>query len=571
MDVHTLQNARFDGLFAAADAYTRISENFSEHHDNWKSGVEGRTLSSGWAGDSADRARTSLKGTTVKLSSAAGELGSIAPLLREGAEAFMLAQGKLTNALADAKADGYQVGEDGSVSWEPSEPSLPGQGVTVEDMIRQDVRERQGIAYGMRIEQALKEAEHADQTIAERLRALTDDARTGKGLTFAAASIAMMRTLHEEDLVASAIPKRGSSPSEVSSWWKGLPPEEQQRLIQTHPEEIGNLDGIPVVVRDQANRSMLPKTREAMQTRLDQVGPEPPYGPVGNYSMGPLGTPESEEHRQWRIEETTARESIKGIDAIQARIDAGGKDGRPPVYLMGFEAEGNGRAIVAVNNPDTADNVVTYVPGTGARLGGIEGDVKRSDLMVDSAMEASPKETTSSITWVGYSAPQTIFPEAAMDVFARNAEGQLHSFETGLRATHEGEPARQTIIGHSYGSTTVGYAMRDRSLPVDGVMFVGSPGTGVDHAKDLGIAPERVWAARGDDDSISWARSSDPGDLAGDAFSSDNHLMYGRDPVNGGFGGNVIPTDPGTGHSDYWKEHSTSLRVMGHVITGELG
>ncbi|MBP2476576.1 hypothetical protein JOF53_005448 [Crossiella equi] len=36
--------------------------------------------------------------------------------------------------------------------------------------------------------------------------------------------------------------------------------------------------------------------------------------------------------------------------------------------MLGVNADGNGRAIVAMGNPDTAANVATLVPGTGSSL-----------------------------------------------------------------------------------------------------------------------------------------------------------------------------------------------------------
>lgn len=155
--------------------------------------------------------------------------------------------------------------------------------------------------------------------------------------------------------------------------------------------------------------------------------------------------------------------------------------------------------------------------------------------------------------------------------------------------THEGAPSHNIVVGHSYGSTTVGYALRDRGLPVDDVIFVGSPGVGADSAKDLGVDPKHVYAGRGDSDAIEWALPENPADLVKDGASqwgtkimngfadlvpysgfhgeADNHLAFGRDPANGRFGGREIPTDPGNEHSDYWQ--GQSLRAMGEIIAGK--
>ncbi|MFJ7248159.1 alpha/beta hydrolase [Kitasatospora sp. NPDC098652] len=211
-------------------------------------------------------------------------------------------------------------------------------------------------------------------------------------------------------------------------------------------------------------------------------------------------------------------------------------------------------------------------------------DIERSDLMVASANDANKKAgdkaTTSSITWVGYDAPQSIVPEAAVDIFARGAEDKLHSFETGLRATHEGKPSNNTILGHSYGTTVVGYTLRDKGLPVDNVVLIASPGAGVEHARDLGVAPSHVFAAQGDIDRIknappeSWEGfasnlDNNIGSTLGIVGNPDHHLSFGRDPSVPQFGAQIIPTGPGTDHSAYWNQRSPSLVAMGQIIAGK--
>ena len=42
-----------------------------------------------------------------------------------------------------------------------------------------------------------------------------------------------------------------------------------------------------------------------------------------------------------------------------------------------------------------------------------------------------------------------------------------------------------TVIGHSYGSTTTGTALRDHVTGVDDAVLVGSPGANVEHASRL--------------------------------------------------------------------------------------
>jgi hypothetical protein len=101
------------------------------------------------------------------------------------------------------------------------------------------------------------------------------------------------------------------------------------------------------------------------------------------------------------------------MDAVQARLDASGvpgengESGLPQAYLLGFDTHGDGHTIIANGNPDTADNTAVYVPGTGSKLENAGGDIKRMTETWREADAQAPGESTSTITWIGYDAPQS--------------------------------------------------------------------------------------------------------------------------------------------------------------------
>ncbi|MFJ1790589.1 alpha/beta hydrolase [Kitasatospora griseola] len=573
MDIPTLRDADPQRLFGAADAYQALAEAIADDGRQWRAGVDDRVRNSGWTGDAADGARQSLSRTTGKLAAAQLELARIAPVLREGAEAFVLAQADLRRALQEAQAGGYQVSDDGGISWPPPsaaerhDPDAPD-------------RARQGTDLRDRIGEALSKAAHADQVTAERLRQYTTDARTGAGLDPGTAAMRLNSTLlraftGSEDLVLAGMPDQNASPTEVNSWWKSLPADEQQRLISQHPGEIGNRNGIPTPARDQANR-----------IRLDQL--------VNDLSS-------RQDLSEWD------KKKLEGFRAIQGRLkDDQGK--QPPAYLLVIGDQGQGRAAVAYGNPDTADDVVAYVPGLNTEIKNMGGgDANRARDLWQSAHDIDPSRSTASIAWLGYDAPQAkgLSPDAlavAGDERAKQGGEAYQGFLQGLRASHEGQPAHLTALGHSYGSFTVGQAaQRPGGIPADDIILVGSPGTGAQKAGQLGVDGSHVWVGAAEHDPVSHLPSHAeakgigigagigglvggvPGAVLGGfigdkiAGHGDPHeLWFGQDPASSEFGARRFDVADGPlgfqSHSDYWNQgdgrDGHSLRNMGMIVSG---
>lgn len=73
---------------------------------------------------------------------------------------------------------------------------------------------------------------------------------------------------------------------------------------------------------------------------------------------------------------------------------------------------------------------------------------------------------------------------------AEDGGRSFSGFMGGLAVTNEHADPHMTAIGHSYGSRTVGAAtQQEGGIPgVDDIVFVGSPGVGVDSADELGWA-----------------------------------------------------------------------------------
>jgi hypothetical protein len=271
---------------------------------------------------------------------------------------------------------------------------------------------------------------------------------------------------------------------------------------------------------------------------------------------------------------TRLKDQLKGMTAIQGRFDQTGIDNMPPAYLLGFDLKGNGHAIVANGNPDTADNTTVYVPGTTSKLAGAKGDIQRMQNVWDASYQLSPGKTTSTITWIGYDAPQSIVPEAMEKHWAYEGAPKLNNFLDGLQTVQGGPDASHTtVIGHSYGSTTVGAASKaPGDFAADDIVVAGSPGMLVGDASDLEVGKDHVWSE---------AAHNDPVPLGGKAAHLGGYkwgvqtfhgLPYDAGyiqtvPSDEAFGAHRMAVDT-SGHSDYWNKDSYSLWSQAAVATG---
>ncbi|MEU8259964.1 alpha/beta hydrolase [Micromonospora sp. NPDC048999] len=353
-------------------------------------------------------------------------------------------------------------------------------------------------------------------------------------------------------------PSPGAGPAEVGRWWAGLTPAERRWLIGHEPARVGRLDGVPVTARDQANRLLLAGRREELAARRRRL-------------LAPLPPGPAELARVARLAQVEA--ALHGLDALGRRLAA---PQAPRAYLLGLDPAGDGRVVMALGNPDRAGAVLTYVPGMTADLADAPGELGRAARVLDRCAALGPGEETAAVLWLDYDAPDFL-PEAARSRQAEDAGPALHRFQEGLRASHEGPPARQTVLGHSYGSVVVGMTARDHGLSADALVFVGSPGVGVEHAGELRMLPGQVWASTAPDDVIRLARP--PEELArravlaatplGPAAAAlgGHELWFGRDPSDPGFGGRRFPSGR-YGHTGYWEPGNPALDGMAQIVLG---
>ncbi|MFE9817804.1 alpha/beta hydrolase [Streptomyces sp. NPDC005773] len=497
-------------------------------------------------GAAADAAVSRLRQLSRNLQYVYTECGLVRTTLNSLAHEMKAQQRALRDALEDAQALRFTVHADGSVTYPEAGEGLvdgrPLAGGTASakgapgllppsGLVAPNPNTAKAQDIADRVAKAVRTAAEVDWRFARILRKL----KAEEGLkvpdrtwTDAAGDAAVVRDV-AGGYLKSGIPY-DASPAARREWWARLTDEQREEYLAVYPDLIGNLDGIPALVRDTANRDNL------------------------QLLIGKLEGQDGER----------AETRLAGLREIDRQLQAGRQ---PPMYLLGIGDEGNGRAIVSYGNPDTARNVSAYVPGLNTSL---DADFAKNDLKRarDTAIGMQQHDRSSAaIVWLGYDAPQSPDGWDGLDVMgderAEKGGAAFHQFMGGISATNENEDPHMTAIGHSYGSRTVGAAtQRGGGIPgVDDIVLVGSPGVGVDSAEELGVGKEHVFVGAAENDVVTKLPSKQQSAVgaagmavAGPAAAyllgeiadqEDDELWFGQDPASEAFGARRFPVGDG--------------------------
>ncbi|MEU4496881.1 alpha/beta hydrolase [Streptomyces sp. NPDC023998] len=568
----------------AADGWGKVSSRANSAKDRVDNEMLGK-LRETQKGKTADAAIGDLTRLSRNYQYIHTECGLIRTALNGLAAELAGPQKKLKDALADAPKT-FTVKPDGSVEYPVSSLIVPASGTGTANPgapipLLPGKAEGGGDANKALAEQiaediaaALREANEIDGRYAGVLRKLKiPDGVKGLDITDAMFADAANDTKDLQKASRyreeSEIPK-GKSPTENAAWWNKLSQEERDEYATMYPASIGALDGIPSAVRDDANRMVLAETRAQTQLDLNAIGPEPEkylkHPSHGRTYRNPAWT-------EWSEKRAPYVAKLAGMDAIQKRFDAPPSEKLPQAFLLGFDEKGTGRAIIANGNPDTATNTAVYVPGTTSKLESIGGDINRMTELWRASNAAAPGETTSTITWLGYDAPQSIVPEAMEKDWAYNGSPKLNNFMDGLETAQGGaDKSHTTVIGHSYGSTVVGDASNKGDLSADDIVVAGSPGMMVGDADDLDAPKGHVWSEAAWNDPVPAG-----GKVAGLGGYKWGVETWNGIPFNAGYV-QTVPSDEAfgahrmdvdtSGHSDYWNRGSQSLKNQAAVVVG---
>lgn len=387
------------------------------------------------------------------------------------------------------------------------------------------------------------------------------------------------------------VPPPGSDPRAVAQWWASLSETQRDQLLATQFDALGRLRGLPSDVLDSANRTRIAvdqqrftgeynaldaRVRErandpAVQARLDQL--EAQYRELGipfdrdsEESLRLTNDPQLADLLDQRADAKRGMDNAaNAANSVQRAENLASERGiTDGVRVLAWDPtgpRGDGGMAIAFGDPDRAANLTVSVPGTGSTLGSfsLEQAANLREQM-DGVAGSGPNAT---IQWLGYDAPNWSPDQVASARQAQEGGDNLVADVDGYRAAAEAAGNRQhvTVIGHSYGSTTVGYAGMN-GLAADDIAFVGSPGVGASDADQLSAGRGHVWAGATEHDPVVQGTS-------GDWFTADGSSTG---PYDRSFGANVFGTPDGGNlsgaHSAYYEQGSESLANLGNIATG---
>lgn len=514
--------------------------------------VDDAAVPASWRGDAANEAAKRHIELREDLADVIAELSLIAESIRIEHGALKRAQQEAQFAIDHARANEFSVRlSDGMVMDHALGPFEPHE---LEDRYRilDEIIER--------LNGALRSAGDADADLAAALDKVRSGVVDGGSGSFHDASN-RGKGLADDAVLA---PPKGGSANEMSSWWEGLSPQEQDQVIADNPDWIRNVDGIPATARDEANREVLPDLLDDARREVEEA--EAAFlesaGSGGDYSY------DRTEQAAAGAALAAARERLADLEAVQDTLDL---PGQRQLLLLDTTSGVQMRAAIAHGNVDTADHVSVFTPGftTTVRdgLAGYDEDMK--DLKRESERSAQmygDGGSVATIAWLGYDAPQwdgvVSFDGSSVASTARAQEGgaMLAGFVNGIDSSRQSDP-HLTALGHSYGSTTMSFALRE-STGIDSAVIFGSPGLATDDVGDFDLPPGELFRLEAKNDAVADLGTNGPLGMDPTWVNGIEGLSTHQTEIDGATHSEV------TGHSDYLNQDSTSQHNIGVIVSG---
>ena len=545
-----------DTLTAVAATLGAKATSLATQIDTQRTAIDG--LRAGWNGTACDAAITKAQSTLEQMQRIHDSLTRAQTALQAGGEQLGKTRTSLLSAVNQLQGQGWQIAPDGTVSVRPgSVLDWYAKLSPIHAMLLRQLAATNSLT----LKSLLEDFDTADRQLDQNLRAAVG------GLDSAPQNFGPDDPAELPYDTGDEIPEDKSA-EEVHQWWTSLSPEKQQQLLEDWPEKLGNLNGIPVADRDTANRALLERDLALPQTIAESRGVSREEVLANPDDYGLTGPTMDRYQNAVKVSEALRK------DAESADIVDGEK---PPILLMKYDPEafdGEGAAAIAIGNPDTADNTTVMVSGlTTSVAAGTLSDGSAVNVF-NEANKADANNSTAVVQWMGYNAPDldldldTNAVGVTQPDMARAGAQLLAPDVTALAVTHEGDPAHTTVIGHSYGSTTVADAAAGYGMRVDDIILVGCPGTDLaTSADDFHLPPDgHLYVGAASTDFVT-NLGTEHLDIPG--------VGLGTDPAMDGYGSTRfhaeradLSLNPLDYHTSYFDPGSESLYSIADIVSG---
>ena len=346
------------------------------------------------------------------------------------------------------------------------------------------------------------------------------------------------------------LPGPDASPEEVHAFFASLTEAQREELVRTHPELIGPMNGVPVELRYEANRLLMERALPALRAERDAAAEALADAQADFDRWGAI--PHLNGILAGRVVGRT-----RALELAEAKLELTEEWARSERQFLFYDPAGDGKVVEVMGDLSTADHVAVFVPGMANDISDFE-NIRTRGVNLQQAVAEGGDADVASIVWLGYDPPDDP-RERLIEIGgtvgsgpARAGGEDLPPFVAGILADRD---RHVTVVSHSYGTIVAGHALRN-GVDAEDVIFAGSPGVDADAAEELahGYTP---WAAQTPDDPI-------------DHVPNVRVLGagHGRDPTDPAFGAEVFDTGTATGHSEYCKPGSESLRNIARIVTG---
>ncbi|MDR3663265.1 MAG: alpha/beta hydrolase [Mycobacterium sp.] len=536
-------------MSTAAGQLGRLAAGLSDRADRQQSSLD--SLRSAWVGTASDAADAKARPTLEQMRNVHQSLISVQSALNDGAGRLTQSRNAILQSVSALKGQGWQVGADGTVSVQPGSPldryakTSPVQAIQVQHMAATNSTALKTMLAGF---------DTTDRQVGENVR----NAVSGLKAQPSKLGPGGPPALQAPPDLGSQIPE-GKDPKDVKKWWDSLTDQQRQQLLRDHPDRIGGLDGVPTTGRDAANRAVMQQDLDRVNNaaRDHHVSPDQVMAQPQNYGLTPNDITRYENANQ-----------------VQDGLNKTHRNTGAPTYLQVYEPDkfdGRGRAAIAIGDPDKTANTTVVVPGTGNSVanGWLHSD--DASNLYNEANKADRNNHTAVVAWMGYQAPDSpTDPQIGQTGLAHQGASLLAADVNALNATHDG-PSHVTVMGHSYGSTTVADAAAGYGMHTNDVVLVGCPGTDMAHnATDFHLNGGHVYVGAASTDPVTQFGNIPQFHVPGTGVT----VSLGNDPAADGFGSTRFKAEvpefhsPFDDHSQYYRRGSESLFSMGDIASG---